>query len=68
MGIENYTIKSHKGQGVKTSILFIIQSFVENKVSGLNFFEKLLILIYTLMTIVFLGAAVFLVLSQGFKY
>tara|TARA_B100000767_G_C19243840_1_gene320357 strand:- start:167 stop:373 length:207 start_codon:yes stop_codon:yes gene_type:complete len=68
MGLENYTIKTNKIHEAKSKLFFEVQSFVENKVSGLNFFEKLLIFIYTLMTLVFLGAAVFLVLSEGFKY
>jgi hypothetical protein len=68
MGLENYTLKTHKSHGAKNSLLLTVQTFVENKVSGLNFFEKLLILIYSLMTLIFLGAAIFLVLSEGFKY
>ncbi len=68
MEIENYTIKSQKEVAHPSSLLSMIQEYFHEKAAGLNLFEKVMLTLYSLMTLFFLFSAVFFVLTKGFKY
>lgn len=68
MKAENHSLNSEKSSISSTGILSAIQEYLHERAEGLNLFEKVMLTLYSGMTLFFLFAAVFLVLTKGFKF
>ncbi|WP_152286876.1 hypothetical protein [Flavicella marina] len=68
MGTENHSINSDKHVVSHSGILTSIQEYFQDKAEGLNLFEKVMLILYSSMTLFFLFAALYLVLTKGFKF
>lgn len=63
METKNYSLTSSK-----TSVFSGIQNYLIEKSQGLNLFEKVMLSVYTIMTIFFFVATLYFVFTRGFKY
>lgn len=68
MKMENYSLKSQEEVTRSSGWMSMIQEYLHEKAEGLNIFEKVMLTLYSLMTLFFLFSAVFFVLTKGFKY
>jgi hypothetical protein len=68
MKAENHSLNSEKSVVSGAGILLTIQSYLNDKAKGLNLFEKIILTLYSIMTMFFLFSAVYLVLTKGFKF
>jgi hypothetical protein len=68
MGIQNHSLDSEKSVVSRSGFVVAIQEYLNDKTEGLNLFEKLMLFLYSLMTLFFLFSAVYLVLTKGFKF
>ena len=63
METKNYSLTSDK-----STIVSGIQNYLIEKSQGLNLFEKVMLSLYTIMTIFFFIATLYFVFTRGFKY
>jgi hypothetical protein len=68
MEVKNHSLESQKSVVSPTGILMSIQEYFHKKAEGLNLFEKVMLTLYSLMTLFFLLSATYLVLTKGFKF
>lgn len=68
MEADNRSLSSEKSVVAGTGIFNVIQEYVNEKAEGLNLFEKVMLTLYSLMTLFFLFSAVYLVVTKGFKF
>ena len=68
MKIENHSLNSEKSVISGSGIVNSIQEYLHERAEGLNLFEKVMLTLYSLMTMFFLFSAVYLVLTKGFKF
>lgn len=68
MKIENHSLNSGKPVISGVGVLHAIQEYLNEKAEGLNLFEKIMLSLYSMMTMFFLFSAVYLVLTKGFKF
>lgn len=68
MKMENYSLKTQEEVRHTSGFLSMIQEYLQEKAEGLNLFEKVMLTLYSMMTLFFLFSAVFFVLTKGFKY
>lgn len=66
--MENYSLKTQEEVRHTSGFLSMIQEYLQEKAEGLNLFEKVMLTLYSMMTLFFLFSAVFFVLTKGFKY
>lgn len=66
MKAENHSLNSGKSLG--SGIVNSIQEYLHEKGEGLNLFEKVMLTLYSMMTMFFLFSVVYLVLTKGFKF
>lgn len=67
MKAENHSLNSGKSVISGVGILHLIQDYLNDRAEGLNLFEKIILTLYSMMTMFFLFAAVYLVMTKGFK-
>lgn len=68
MEAKNHSLEPKKSVVSHAGILTTIQEFFHEKAEGLNLFEKVMLILYSLMTMFFLFSAIYLVLTKGFKF
>ena len=68
MKVENHSLNSEKSVISSIGVLHAVQEYLNEKAEGLNLFEKVMLTLYSVMTMFFLFSAVFLVLTKGFKF
>mgnify|MGYP001158489427 CR=1 FL=1 len=68
MELNDHSLQSGKSVVPQTGILISIQEYFQEKAEGLNLFEKVMLTLYSLMTVFFLLSAIFLVITKGFKF
>lgn len=68
MKAENHSLNSGKSTISSSGILSAIQEYLHERAEGLNLFEKVMLTLYSMMTMFFLGAALYLVFTKGFKF
>ena len=68
MKAENHSLNAGKTLISLPGIVNTIQEFFKERTQGLNFFEKLLMTIYSFITMMFLLSALYLVFTEGFKF
>ena len=62
MEVKDYSVSSSLA-----SVSNSIQEFFNEKMEGLNRVQRIMLGLYTLMTILFFASALFFVFTQGFK-
>lgn len=68
MAAKDHSLSSEKSTIQQIGVLSVIQEYFREKAEGLNLFEKVLLTLYSLMTLFFLFSALYLVLTKGFKF
>ncbi|MEI6866342.1 hypothetical protein [Flavicella sp.] len=68
MKVENHSLNSGKSVISSVGVLHAIHEYLNEKAEGLSMFEKIMLTLYSMMTMFFLFSAVYLVLTKGFKF
>ncbi len=68
MEAKNYSLESKKSVVHRANVFSTIQKYIHEKTDGLNLFEKIMLTLYSLMTLFFLLSALYFVFTKGFKY
>lgn len=68
MKTENQFVDSGKLFVFGSEVSNMFQEYLHEKVDGLSLFEKVMLTLYSSMTVFFFGAAVYFVLTKGLTF
>lgn len=68
MAVKDHSLSTEESKVSHSGVFATIQEYFHEKAEGLNIFEKVMLSLYSLMTIFFFFSALYLVFTKGFKF